>query len=119
MAKTTNVNVRVGEDIKRQAEFLFNSLGMNLSTAMNIFLCSAVRFGGIPFELKLFQKPLGFEAMSKEQIDLKLEAGFTSMDAGKGRPAKEFFDDFEKEHDFGGVHCYHRGTRAARPDRNI
>lgn len=66
MAKTTNVNVRVDEDIKWQAEFIFGKLGMNLSTAMNMFLFSAVRFGGIPFELKLFQKPLGLEAMSKE-----------------------------------------------------
>ena len=103
MANTANINVRVDATLKRQAESIFSELGLNLSTAMNIFLRSAVRYGGIPFDLKVSQKPPALEAMSKSQIDTKLEAGLASMKAGKGRPAKEFFDDFEREYSFENV----------------
>lgn len=53
MAKTTNVNIRVDEDLKRKAEDIFNELGLNMSTAMNMFLRHSVRYGGIPFELRI------------------------------------------------------------------
>ena len=97
MQTTTNINVRVDEDIKRQAESIFNELGMNLSTAMNLFLRCAVRYGGIPFDLRVSKKPRSLETMNNAQIDAKLEEGLASMRAGNGRPAKEFFDDLERE----------------------
>jgi DNA-damage-inducible protein J len=45
------VNIRVDDTLKNQAEKLFNTLGMNFSSAVNIFLSQAVRQGGIPFEI--------------------------------------------------------------------
>lgn len=33
-----NVTVRVNKEIKKQAEILFNDLGLNLSSAINMFL---------------------------------------------------------------------------------
>jgi DNA-damage-inducible protein J len=56
MANTTNLNIRVDEDIKRKAEAIFSELGLNMSTAMNIFLRYSVRYGGIPFDLRI-EKP--------------------------------------------------------------
>ncbi|MEG3072488.1 MAG: type II toxin-antitoxin system RelB/DinJ family antitoxin [Firmicutes bacterium] len=53
MAGTTNVNVRVDKEIKRKAEAIFSELGLNMSTAMNMFLRYSVRYGGIPFDLRL------------------------------------------------------------------
>lgn len=50
---TTNLNVRTDKEIKEQAEKIFNELGLNMTTAVNMFLRSAVRENGIPFELKL------------------------------------------------------------------
>ena len=50
---TTNLNIRIDKDIKEQAEGIFNELGMNMTTAVNIFLQTAIREHGIPFELKL------------------------------------------------------------------
>ena len=62
MANTTNLNIRVDTELKRQAEAIFNELGLNLSSAMNIFLRQAVRYRGIPFELRLGDEPLMGEA---------------------------------------------------------
>ena len=53
MANTTNLNIRVDEDLKREAEAIYAELGLNMSTAMNIFLRYSVRYGGIPFELRI------------------------------------------------------------------
>jgi addiction module RelB/DinJ family antitoxin len=55
MASTVNLNIRVDENLKRRAESIFNELGMNLTTALNLFLRSAVRYGGVPFDLRLEQ----------------------------------------------------------------
>lgn len=56
MANTTNLNIRVDEELKRKAEAIFNELGLNMSTAINMFLRYSVRYGGIPFELRI-EKP--------------------------------------------------------------
>ena len=50
---TTNLNIRIEKTIKDQAEEIFNELGLNMATAVNMFLRTAIREHGIPFELKL------------------------------------------------------------------
>ena len=49
---TTNISIRMDSDLKAQAEALFSELGMNLSTAFNVFVRQSLRDGGIPFEIK-------------------------------------------------------------------
>ncbi|MCR4429541.1 MAG: type II toxin-antitoxin system RelB/DinJ family antitoxin [Tepidanaerobacteraceae bacterium] len=53
MAKTTNLSIRMDKELKEQAEKLFSELGMNMTTAFNIFVRQAVRQGKIPFEISL------------------------------------------------------------------
>lgn len=43
------VTVRVDRDLKEQAEILFERLGLNMSTALNVFLRKSVDEGAIPF----------------------------------------------------------------------
>ena len=51
MATTTNFSVRMDSDIKKQCEAMYGELGINLTTAINVFL----RRGGIqPFEQPRF-----------------------------------------------------------------
>ena len=49
---TTNINIRVDSELKQSAEELFNDLGLNMSSAITIFLKSVVSYDRIPFELK-------------------------------------------------------------------
>ncbi len=51
MAGTSNVSFRIDSDLKMQADSLFASLGMNMTTAFNVFLRQAVREGSIPFNI--------------------------------------------------------------------
>jgi DNA-damage-inducible protein J len=50
-SSSANINVRVDGDVKNRAQDVFSSLGMDMSTAINIFLRQAIRKKGIPFEL--------------------------------------------------------------------
>lgn len=48
---TTNINVRMDANIKKQAEIIFDAMGMNMTTAINIFVRQVIRQGKIPFEI--------------------------------------------------------------------
>ena len=50
---TTNISIRMDTELKAQADALFGELGMNISTAFNIFVRQAIREGGIPFKIQL------------------------------------------------------------------
>lgn len=54
-SSTTNISIRMDLDLKAQADALFSELGMNLSTAFNIFVRQSLREGRIPFEVSLNQ----------------------------------------------------------------
>ena len=50
---TTNLNIKTEKEIKDQAEAIFSELGLNMTTAINLFLRTTIREKGIPFNLKL------------------------------------------------------------------
>lgn len=52
----TNLTIRIDEDIKQEAENLFRKIGLNMSSAINVFFRQAVRAQAIPFELKATSK---------------------------------------------------------------
>lgn len=45
----TSTNIRMDAEVKRQAQQLFAELGMDMTTAVNIFLRQAIRTHSIPF----------------------------------------------------------------------
>ncbi|MDU2709166.1 MAG: type II toxin-antitoxin system RelB/DinJ family antitoxin [Finegoldia magna] len=50
---TVNLNIRTDKEIKEKAENIFQELGLNMTTAINMFLRTSIRENGIPFELKI------------------------------------------------------------------
>ena len=50
---TTNLNVRIDAELKRQSEEIFNELGLTMSTALTVFLRQTIRYNGIPFDMRL------------------------------------------------------------------
>lgn len=51
--ESTNLNIRTDKEVKLAAEKIFEELGLNMTTAVNMFLRQTIRENGIPFELKL------------------------------------------------------------------
>ncbi len=74
MANMTNLTCRVDTEVKSQSEALYNELGLNLTTAINVFLRESLRVGGFPFDVRL-NKP------NKETIEAMLEAERIARDA--------------------------------------
>jgi DNA-damage-inducible protein J len=81
MANTTNLNIRIDEELKRQADAIFSELGLNMSTAINMFLRYSVRYGGIPFELRV-EKPNAetLAAIDDVNNNRNMSKTFTSID---------------------------------------
>ena len=88
---TTNISIRMASELKAQAAALFNELGMNLSTAFNIFVRQSLREGRIPFDISLNQP-------NKETIAAMLEAERIAKDPSvkSYTDLDELFADLEK-----------------------
>lgn len=72
---TTNINVRVDSELKQSAEALFSDLGLNMSSAITMFLKSAVSHDGIPFEVKRLTPNAETKAALAEYEEMKKNPG--------------------------------------------
>lgn len=70
-SNTMNISIRMDKDLKEQAESLFAELGMNMTTAFNVFLRQSVRQGKIPFEISLSTPNAVTRAAIQEIEDMK------------------------------------------------
>ena len=50
------INIRVNDEVKKEAEIIFKSLALNMSVAINLFLKKCINEKGIPFDLKIPNK---------------------------------------------------------------
>lgn len=48
-----NVNIRIDDKLKKEAETIFAELGLTITSATNVFYKQVVRYGGIPFDLRI------------------------------------------------------------------
>lgn len=76
---TTSVNIRMDENLKKQAEMLFDDMGLNMTTAVTIFAKAVVRQGKIPFEIAA-------DPFFCEANQARLRKAIADMDAGRGKP---------------------------------
>jgi len=83
MSQTT-LNLEIDSDLKAQADAFFEELGLNLSTAFNIFIRQSLREGRIPFDISL-------NYPNQETIAAMLEAERISRD-----PSIKSYDDLDE-----------------------
>jgi len=88
MMATTNVTIRMDSELKADAEALLEEMGMNLSTAFNIFIRQTLRDGAIPFRISTGRP-------NKETIAAMLEAERLAYDPNAKRytDLDELFED--------------------------
>ncbi len=87
---TTNYTCRIDTDLRTQSEALFTALGMNLGTAINVFLRKAVRVGGFPFDVNL-------DGPNRETIEAMLEAERIAKDPKvKSYSVEDAFKELDK-----------------------
>lgn len=78
MAQTV-INIRMDEDLKKQAEYLFNEFGMNMTTAFTVFAKAVVREKRIPFEISA-----STDDFYNEYNQNRIKNAIADIKAGKG-----------------------------------
>ena len=53
----TNINIRTDDEIKTRAQNIFSTLGLDMTTAVNLFLRQTVRMNDLPFILTTRTNP--------------------------------------------------------------
>jgi len=85
---TTNITIRMDEELKRQFDHFCDEVGMSMGTAMTIFAKAVVKEGRIPFELYV-------RTPNRETVDAMMESERLSRDPSTKRYAnlKEALDE--------------------------
>ena len=74
------LQVRVDEKLKNQATLVYNELGIDLSTAIRMFLKKSVLIGGIPFDTKISDETLNAIISLDTMRSMSEENGNSLMD---------------------------------------
>lgn len=96
--KTANLYARIEPEVKEQAEQILLTLGIPVSSAINIFYKQIILQRGLPFEVKIpTYYPLNINEMTEMQLNQELETGYNDMLTGKVKPASKVFADMKRE----------------------
>ena len=83
--KNTSMNIRMNKDVKLQAQKIFNDLGIDLTTAVNVFLRQSIRYQGFPFDVTLRQgqepNPTTMAAIENADKEIDMHGPFESVEA--------------------------------------
>lgn len=80
---TVQTQIRIDAGVKKQANELFNELGLDMSGAVNIFLRQCILRGGLPFKVEVpqYSKELLSAADEAKRISRDPDVpGYTSME---------------------------------------
>lgn len=75
---TTSITIRMDENLKKQAEALFDEMGLNMTTAITMFAKAVVRQNKIPFEIAA-------DPFFSETNQAHLRRAIADLEAGKGQ----------------------------------
>ena len=88
---TVNMSIRMDTELKKQADAMLADMGLNMTTAMNMFLRQVVRQGKIPFEIAT-DIPNAETLAAMKEVDDMINA---KIPAKKYTSTDELFKDLE------------------------
>jgi len=83
-----SVNIRVDDTLKQEAESVFSEIGLTMSSATNIFYRQVVRYGGIPFELRI-------DPFYSAENQAHLQKAISDYESGKSKPVVKSMAELE------------------------
>ncbi len=76
----TSMTIRMNREVKQKAQMIFAELGMDMTTAINVFLRQAIYYKGFPFEVVLHTpNDETLAAMEAAENDKKMYGPFDSV----------------------------------------
>ena len=91
----SQIAVRVDDDLKKEATAIFNELGLDMSTAVKLFLKQSVLTKSIPFKISLDEYLKEEVEQAKKDIQklVKLKSEGVKLDFSKQEDIDKFFGD--------------------------
>ncbi|MDU3084380.1 MAG: type II toxin-antitoxin system RelB/DinJ family antitoxin [Streptococcus mitis] len=75
----TSMSIRLDSEVKEQAQQVFNNLGMDMTTAINIFLRQAIQYRGLPFDVRLDENRRLLEVLTDLDQNRNMSQSFESV----------------------------------------
>lgn len=100
MGKTATLNLRVNPEVKKGAEEVLEQLGIPMATAIDMYLKQIALMQGIPFPVTLPKAAdsVNADAMTKSDLQAKLDAGYVDIEKGNVVDATSAFEEFRERH---------------------
>ena len=104
---TTTIQVRMDSALKQQVEAKLKSMGLNMSTTINMLAHQIVRQNRIPFDiiaddiapqLDDLPKSVNADKMTDEELRQSLLTGYQEAMSGQSRPAAEVFAEMKAKY---------------------
>ena len=95
--KTANLYARIEPETKICAESILESLGIPVSTAINMFYKQIILNNGMPFELKIpNNKNIDIAKMTEVQFNSEMENAYQEMLDNKGVSVQQAFASIKR-----------------------
>ena len=75
----TRMSIRLDSEVKEQAQQVFNHLGMDMTTAINIFLRQAIQYQGLPFDVRLDENRKLLQVLTDLDQNRNISQSFESV----------------------------------------
>ena len=75
----TSMSIRLDSEVKEQAQQVFSNLGMDMTTAINIFLRQAIQYQGLPFDVRLDESRNLLEVLTDLDQNRNMSQSFESI----------------------------------------
>lgn len=75
----TSMSIRLDSEVKEQAQQVFNNLGMDMTTAINIFLRQAIQYQGLPFDVRLDENRKLLQVLTDLDQNRNISQSFESV----------------------------------------
>ena len=75
----TSMSIRLDSEVKEQDQQVFNHLGMDMTTAINIFLRQAIQYQGLPFDVRLDENRKLLQVLTDVDQNRNMSQSFESV----------------------------------------
>lgn len=74
-----SISIRLDSEVKEQAQQVFSNLGIDMTTAINIFLRQAIQYQGLPFDVRLDENRKLLQALTDLDQNRNMSQSFESV----------------------------------------
>ncbi|MCT7882155.1 MAG: type II toxin-antitoxin system RelB/DinJ family antitoxin [Lactobacillus iners] len=95
VTKTANVNVRIQENIKQQAEQILETIGIPRATAIDMFYRQIILNKGIPFSLTIPKSLLAQDDMNEKTFNALMAKDYDQAAQSDSYPIDDVFKELD------------------------